>query len=59
MAGIQKRIALSPPTFSKATEMISGVFMSVSPSPVHNVKIVVTLVLKSLKKHLKNSCKFK
>ncbi|MPC70649.1 hypothetical protein E2C01_064904 [Portunus trituberculatus] len=35
---IQKRFALSPRLFSKATEMISGVFKSASPT--NNVEIL-------------------
>ena len=35
---IQKRLALTPRLFSKATEMVSGVFTSVSP--FRNVEIL-------------------
>ena len=45
---IQKRFALSPRLFSKATEMISGVFKSVSP--VKNVEIVSLYLQKHYKK---------
>ncbi|MPC63600.1 hypothetical protein E2C01_057699 [Portunus trituberculatus] len=38
MDRIQKRFALSPRLFSKATEMISRVFKSVSPG--NNVEIL-------------------
>ena len=57
MVGIQKRLALSPRLFFKATEMNSGVFKNVSS--VDNVENLVTLPVEPKKKLLKNLSQFK
>ena len=53
---IQKRFALSPRLFSKATEMISVISKSVSP--VNNIE-TLSLYLQNHKNTFKNSCESK
>ncbi|MPD02526.1 hypothetical protein E2C01_098115 [Portunus trituberculatus] len=42
---IQKRFTLSPQLFSQATEMISGVFKSVSPFHFVSIRISVPFLI--------------